>query len=177
LNSRNNIFVKNYHLAFSTIFFLIIINIIWWQPNSIKNYNNLANRTNNYTFIKNYKSFNQISSFLSDYSKQNKKLLSVYIDPWLFVPRSNHHYQITEFWGPYTNWELFPDVVVFSSKIVKRINQPVELESVQHYDRLLESDGYIKYVIAINDTCFNKNCYRRERKLENGGEILVLISN
>ena len=166
-----------YYLSFLGLFLMVIMTFIWWLPHSFEHYNGLANRTKNESYIKEYQSYDQITNFLSDYSQQENKRLRVSFDPRLFVPRSNNLYQITEFWGPFTNWGSSPDVVVFSPNLKNRIYEPITPGSVQYQDRLLERDGYKKHVISSDNPCYNSNCYRRVIELENGGEILIRDSS
>ena len=46
------------------------------------------------------------------------------------------------------------------------------------YDRsLIEKEGYKNYVIEKDQTCLSSYCYKKIKKLENGGEILILVND
>ena len=98
--------------------------------------------------------------------------LHVMITPSLFLPQSNDKFIIQEFWGPYTQWESGPDVIIFGIENTPR-GMPTPIDSPNYKSFILERKGYAAHVSDKGKACVAKPCFYREVELPNGGEILV----
>lgn len=150
------------------------VTFAWWLPHSLVRYESLAHRTASANYADEHSSFVKVLRFLDTHSKDRDRRLEVSIDPDLFLPQNTERYRITEFWGPFAQWDRTPDVIVFGPGHTERAKAPPS-GSPNQGDYLLERDGYSRYVIGKNQKCLLASCYVREEMLPNGGEILVLV--
>ena len=71
-------------------------------------------------------------------------------------------------------WENKAHALVFSEYRIKRLKGSHD-PNEKNYARLIaESRGYEKFVVDKDQECITEFCYRREKILKNGSEILVL---
>ena len=163
-------------IAITTLITLMSYTFYWWPPSSYYKYIGYANRTENKVFKDKYESYKMVTQFLSEYSKLKDKKLLVAYSPSLFPPESNGDYRIIEFWGPYSNWDLERDVIVFNDDH-SLDHKPTSVGSA-NYDRyLLEREGYNNHVINKGEDCIKDRCYERVMVLPRNGEILVLTKS
>lgn len=146
-------FYKLYLYLF--IGFLVMIGFFYFIPNQYEKYSVLANRTNDRDFKINLKSYDDTVIFLKNYSLTMGRTINVKYDPWLFLPESNKSYLISEFWGPFIDFESRPDVIVMSIKP----NNQIDLQG--HFSK--------KSV-----RCVDPPCYEISKVLSNGSTILTL---
>jgi len=163
---------------FSRFVLILVLAVvsIWWVPNSILEYRDLASRTKSKEYVRQYRSYVTITDFLAEYSKDSNSPLVVFADPNLFLPESTEDYTINEFWGPFTLWNERPDVIIFSSRHTdKRISIPKNALEYKAFE--LEREGYSQYVVDDKKDCLGSLCYRKSIDLPNGGVILSLIAH
>lgn len=152
---------------------LTSMTIFYWAPHSVANFRELSARTERAEYRIELASYNQVVNSLSRLSRSQNKKLDVAFDPILFPPTSDPSYRLIEFWGPYVDWDMATDVLVFSSAHTFR-GRHCLAGSPLYQACLTERDAYSKYVIDEKKTCTQERCYRRHAELPNGGEILVL---
>jgi len=152
----------------------VAVAIIYWHSGRWKKWNELAHRTKTVSFIKELASYETVTTFLKKYSADHpSKSINIRWDPKLFVPTNYDHFQISEFWGPYTDWGNSPEILVFG--INHTLNAPpIESGTPDYPNYIKERSGYSKYVIEKKDVCNLDKCYRRLIRLPNLGEVLVL---
>ena len=149
-----------------------MLTFIWWTPHAYSKFKENASRTTTVEYQKQYQSYLEINAFLhKEFRKKNKKL-TVAFDPWLFIPSGNSQYEITEFWGPFTQWQEKPDVIIMSDYRRKRQNYPVS--SPEYRDFMIEQEGVNRHIESGEHSCIESFCYKISLKLPIGGEILIL---
>jgi len=152
---------------------LFFISLFYWLPDGMNFLKIQSNRTIQKDFKLENDSYNQIIKTLKEISSNSNVVFNVAYDPILFPPDNNRSYLITEFWGPYINWNSNIDIIIFS-----KVHTPAERRCVDgspNYSAcILESLNYSKYVINKNEKCNHYKCYERYSILPNGGEILLL---
>ena len=151
-----------------------LVSLYAWTPHIVKSLDKLASRTQSTEYKDQYASYLQILSFLEQSSEHKNKVLEVMFTPSLFLPESNQKYRINEFWGPYTQWDNSPDLIVFG-KINTPRGKPTPIDSPEYEAYLAERRGYFKHVVDKPSYCIALPCYERLVKLSNGGEILSLV--
>ena len=166
----------DYYLSLSGLILVSTITFFWWMPQSLFKLKDLANRTTNLEYEKEYRSYIELTEFISKYAKQKNKRLIIAFDPNLFIPKSNKSYQITEYMGPYTNWEANPDLIIMSQLFMQKNKFSIINKDTGIYNEIIKQrDGYNKYVVDKDTECLQEKCYQRYLELTNGGEILVLM--
>lgn len=160
------------YLSAATILMIIVITFLWWTPYAYSKYQENAHRTATVEYEKQYQSYLEITSFLAREANEKGRKLSVAFDAWLFIPISNAQYQITEFWGPFTEWKEKPDVIVMSER--RRQGKDFPVGSPQYRDFMIEQEGFLKHVEDANHQCGEGVCYIQKVFLPIGGEILVM---
>lgn len=171
LNVKLNISGKV--LASTLLIILVTYPFYWWPSFTYHKYLSLANRTESSSFKEKYESYKIITRFLDEFVSDKDKMLLVAYDPHLYLPDSNKDYRIIEFWGPYSNWELDRDVIVFTN--IHALKHKPVLEGSAKYERYLqEREGYKKHVINKGEVCQIDRCYERVMELPGDGEVLVL---
>lgn len=152
---------------------LLAMSIFFWVPSSISTLKDLSLRTTQKEYGVEFNSYIKVINALEKINEIKAEGLKVAFDPILFPPDNNPRYTISEFWGPYTNWDSNPDVIIFS-----KVHTPAERKclegSVSYSACVFEEKLYKKLVINSGDKCKYLNCYERYTTLPNGGEILVL---
>ena len=167
---------RDFYFSISGLIMISIITFFWWMPQSIVKLNDLANRTTNLQYKKEYESYNELTEFLSKYADQKKRRLCVAFDANLFIPKSNNNYQIVEYWEPYTNWDTNPDVIIMSQLFMQKNKLSLTKKDTRMYNEMIrQRNGYNKYVVDKDTECLQEKCYERYLELTNGGEILVLM--
>jgi hypothetical protein len=152
-----------------------VMAIFYWTPDSIAGFKQLSIRTEQPEYKAEFESYRHVVDTLNNLSLSQNRTLSVAFDPILFPPASNSDYQITEFWGPYVNWDTDVDVIVFSSVHTPQ-GAPCLAGSYNYQFCLVERRMYSRYVIDKHEVCAKAKCYKRYGRLPNGGEILLLES-
>jgi hypothetical protein len=161
-----------YNLSVLTILMIGMFTFIWWTPHAYSKFKENASRTATVEYQKQYQSYLEINAFLDqEFRKKNKKL-TVAFDPWLFIPSSNSQYEITEFWGPFTQWQEKPDVIVMSDR--RREGQNYPAGSPEYRDFMIEQEGINGHIESVDHSCIESSCYKISLKLPIGGEILIL---
>ncbi|MBL1418927.1 MAG: hypothetical protein COC24_000300 [Alphaproteobacteria bacterium] len=151
----------------------LTITLLWWAPNSYKEFSYLSDRTKNDEFVKSQVIYQEISQFLSDLSTIDGNTLDIAFDPKLFLPNSTETYKITRFWGHYLGWQEKADVIIYSAD---HLNETV-LDTNVNFDKYnQEIEFYKKYVIEKSQLCELDFCYMKHTTLSDNGEILVLTT-
>jgi hypothetical protein len=174
-NILNNLEKMRLYLARISLSVALLIVCVWWLPKSISDFKALANRTRSDIYITQYSSYIKITEFLAKYAKTKDKTLKVLADPKLFLPESNNHYEIKEFFGPFIQWGDRPDVILFSSAHTAK-RKLIPMNATVYKSFILECDGYGMFVAHDNEKCSNALCYRKSADLPGGGEILTLVT-
>jgi hypothetical protein len=102
------------------------------------------------------KRYERTIEILTGLSTKTQSKLMVAYDPILWVPRSTNSYQINLFWGPYTKWEEKFDLIVFSPVHTQK---EIDYSKSDRIERILEVEGFKKYVRDLNLTCKEEVCY------------------
>ena len=167
------LFFKLISLCFFLLFGWIVI--FYWHPNNAIIYKDFANRSNNTKYEVDYDSYISTIDFLKNLSLSNGGEISVYYDDEvLFIPDPNEYFHVNSCLGPFQFWENKAHALVFSEYRIKRLKGSHD-PNVKNYSRLIaESRGYEKFVVDKDQECITEFCYRREKILKNGSEILVL---
>jgi hypothetical protein len=162
-----------YNLSVLTILMFGMFTFIWWTPHAYSKFKENASRTKTVEYQKNYQSYLEINTFLDQVSRKKNQKLTVAFDPLLFIPSSNSQYEINEFWGPYTQWQEKPDVIVMSD-FRRREGQNYPVNSPQYRDFMIEQEGINRHVESEKHSCIKSICFKISLKLPIGGEIFIL---
>lgn len=144
-----------------------------WMPSTIKNFQNLSQRTKSTEYVNQYESYKIFTNFLEQYSISSEKMLQVAFSPFFFPPNNTKHYRIMEFWGPFTQWRNAPDVILLAKHNTPR-GAGVPENSPTYKNFINEREGYARHVTEQSGTCAALPCFERVTQLPNEGEILVL---
>ena len=167
------LFFKLISLCFFLIFGWIVV--FYWHSNNALLYKDFANRSNNKKYEVDYGSYLNTIDFLKNLSLSNGGEISVYYDDEvLFVPDPNEYFHVNSCLGPFQFWEYKAHALVFSEYRIKRLKGSHDSNEKNYPGLIAESIGYEKYVIDKDQECITEFCYRREKILKNGSEILVL---
>lgn len=172
-NKKDELLVKFVNSAslFNLLIFVIICTF-WWLPGSLIEYKANASRSKQLDYFNQYRSYLEITNFLTKYSDNKLMQINVAYDPWLFIPYTTHKYKIIEFWWPYTFWQDKSDVIVLSAE--RRKGRDMAIDSPEYRDFKLDLDGYARHVVNARQQCTEAPCYVKQIALPNGGEILTL---
>ncbi len=152
---------------------LSVISILYWVPKTINEFRILSNRTKTNEYVIENGSYLKVLDFLDYYHSTINRRVKVIMTPSLFIPDSTDKYEIHRFWGPYTNWELSPDVIIFGESNTPR-GESVPNTSPSYSAFLIEREGYNKHVVEKGQKCQSTPCFERQQYLPNKAEILVL---
>ncbi|MCK9799077.1 hypothetical protein M1B34_15515 [Pseudomonas sp. MAFF 302030] len=159
--------------GYSISLILLFISGLYWMPETINRLTETSHRTLSTEYSLQYASYRKVVEFLNNYSFNKNKRIHVIFSPTLFPPKSNEKFEIIEFWGPYTDWEKRPDVIIIDVRNTPK-GQPVPKDSPGYNNFLIERKGYATHVIDKGQQCKSNPCFVRELELPNGGEVLVL---
>lgn len=152
--------------------FLMLLSAAFWASGDYAEFEGISRRTQDPDYRREFATYQAVTDFLGTYAKSQKKMLDVSYDPILFPPDDNPQYRITEFWGPYTNWDAHPDVIIFAADHTAA-GKPYPAGSPEYRAYTAERAGYAQFVIEPGQACRQQQCYERDVRLPDGGEILV----
>lgn len=172
-DNNNSIVAINRFFGYFVSMFLLVVSGLYWMPRTINGLEVASLRTKMPEYTLQYSTYKVVTDFLDNLNVTEGKRLRVMFTPSLFPPESNEKYEIVEFWGPYTEWNKMPDIIIFGAPNTPR-GEPTPKDSPNYSKFLIEREGYAAHVTENGGVCTITPCFERKMKLPNDGEILIL---
>ncbi len=139
-------------------------------------YDNLAHRTATEEYRRQIDIFNSVTGELISLSDSLNRRLAVFYDPRLFVPDSTSKFDVTVFWGPFTDFQKRTDALVLTDEQLpgqKPVPDSSALKSQQ-----LESYRLIETHIARSAVeCRASPCYVERPLGLRGAKVFFLVNS
>ena len=205
LKEGKQYFLKiNNYLKNLVVLLLLFISIFYWMPQSVRQLENLSQRTKSLEFASQYSAYKTISTFLENYDFVGERIPPVDVYSQLlsfdlkqiirYIDRSDLDQQqrlrvavsplifFPESNKKYIIKEFWGPYTSWEDPVDVLIlsleNTPkgkiINKESPNFKQFQIERAGYISKVVDKEENCLSSNCYVKELVLDNGAELLVL---
>jgi len=155
--------------------YLVLVLMLWLAviqvPRRAFEFRVLAERTQTEDHRKRAQEYGEVISYLKALGHERKRL-TVYYDPGLYIPSSNEHWLINPVWGYFQDWSQGADIVVASSNCVPFKGLDLDPANVSYGSLQRARELYQKH-LSQNGSCILKPCYEIAKKV---GEDVIIFS-
>lgn len=124
-----------------------------------------AQRTSTPEFQKKQAEYSYLVRFLNQVADATDKPLKIAYDAYIFLPDFTDQWEVILFYGPFTDWQAEPDLIVIdlSTESCIRFTNPIDCPppstSTSHEAWRLANQGFKKYVSTPGKPCQSNLCY------------------
>lgn len=107
---------------------------VWSFPVMINEFHKASTRTQTEEHAQKVYEYHKIKNFLDEFSKPFASQLTVYYDPYLYLPYSTNKYQVVRFWAGFRHWHHRAHIIIFyDNNIAKYSNDSEQWKIYDEY--------------------------------------------